>query len=41
VLGVLYGTLAAWRKDLKAGMLSHAWSDLWEGWIKQASGFSW
>lgn len=34
VLGMLYGVLAAWRKDLKPGMLSHAWSDVWEGWLK-------
>lgn len=34
VLGMLYGTLAAWRKDLKPGMLSHGWSDVWEGWLK-------
>ncbi|MGP8176103.1 MAG: lysostaphin resistance A-like protein [Terracidiphilus sp.] len=41
VLGVLYGALAAWRKDLKPGMLSHAWSDLWEGWLKHIGAFPW
>jgi membrane protease YdiL (CAAX protease family) len=36
VLGVLYGALAAWRKNLRANMISHAWSDVWEGWLKFA-----
>src|SRR5262249_55922618 len=31
VLGVLYGALAAWRKDLRANIIAHAWSDVWEG----------
>ena len=34
VLGVLYGALAAWRKNLRANMMAHAWSDVWEGWLK-------
>ncbi|WP_353070186.1 CPBP family intramembrane metalloprotease [Tunturibacter empetritectus] len=34
ILGVLYGILAAWRKNLRPGILSHSWSDLWEGWLK-------
>jgi uncharacterized protein len=34
VLGVLYGALAAWRGNLRANMISHAWSDLWGGWLK-------
>jgi uncharacterized protein len=34
VLGVLYGVLAAWRGNLRVNILSHAWSDLWEGWLK-------
>jgi len=33
-LGILYGVLAAWRKNLRANMISHVWSDLFEGWIK-------
>jgi membrane protease YdiL (CAAX protease family) len=33
-LGVLYGALAAWRKNLRANMIAHAWSDVWEGWLK-------
>jgi uncharacterized protein len=34
VLGVLYGALAAWRGNLRANMMAHAWSDFWEGWLK-------
>jgi membrane protease YdiL (CAAX protease family) len=34
VLGILYGVLAAWRKNLRANIISHAWSDIWEGWLK-------
>jgi hypothetical protein len=28
VLGVLYGILAAWRRNLRANMIAHAWSDV-------------
>jgi len=34
VLGVLYGALAAWRKNLRVNIISHAGSDIWEGWLK-------
>jgi membrane protease YdiL (CAAX protease family) len=34
LLGILYGTLAVWRRNLRANMMAHAWSDLWEGWLK-------
>ena len=34
VLGVLYGALAAWRRNLRANMIAHAWADIWEGWLK-------
>jgi uncharacterized protein len=34
VLGILYGWLFAWRKNLRANIISHAWSDVWEGWLK-------
>lgn len=34
VLGVLYGVLAAWRRNLGANIIAHAWSDIWEGWLK-------
>src|ERR1700687_3724114 len=34
VLGVLFGTLAAWRRNLRANILVHAWSDVWSGWLK-------
>jgi membrane protease YdiL (CAAX protease family) len=35
VLGVLYGTLAVWRRDLRANMISHGWLDVWNGWLQQ------
>jgi len=34
VLGILFGLLAAWRKNLRANMIVHAWADFWEGWLK-------
>jgi membrane protease YdiL (CAAX protease family) len=34
VLGILFGGLAAWRKNLRANIIVHAWSDVWEGWLK-------
>lgn len=34
VLGLFYGALAAWRRNLRANMLAHGWSDIWEGWLK-------
>ncbi len=34
VLGVLYGALAAWRRNLRVNIIAHAWSDIWEGWLK-------
>jgi membrane protease YdiL (CAAX protease family) len=33
-LGILYGALAAWRRSLRANMLAHAWSDIFEGWLR-------
>ena len=33
-LGILYGALVAWRGNLRASMIAHAWSDLFEGWLK-------
>jgi uncharacterized protein len=33
-LGLLYGCLAAWRRNLRANMLAHAWSDVWDGWLR-------
>jgi membrane protease YdiL (CAAX protease family) len=34
VLGILFGALAAWRRNLRANMIAHAWADVWEGWLK-------
>jgi membrane protease YdiL (CAAX protease family) len=35
VLGILYGVLAASRRNLGANMMAHAWSDIFEGWLRQ------
>ena len=34
VLGLLYGALAEWRKNLRANIIAHGWYDIWEGWLK-------
>lgn len=34
VWGILFGALAAWRRNLRVNMLSHAWTDLWVGWLR-------
>jgi uncharacterized protein len=34
VLGALYGALAAWRGNLRINIITHAWTDIWEGWFK-------
>jgi uncharacterized protein len=34
VLGVLFGALAAWRRNLRANIVAHAWSDVWSGWLR-------
>lgn len=34
VLGMLYGALAAWRRNLRVNMVTHAFGDIWEGWLK-------
>ena len=34
VLGILYGALAAWRGNLRVNMMAHAFTDIWEGWLK-------
>jgi membrane protease YdiL (CAAX protease family) len=33
-LGILYGALVAWRANLRASMIAHLWSDIFEGWLK-------
>lgn len=33
-LGILYGALVAWRRNLRASMIAHAWSDIYEGYVK-------
>lgn len=34
VLGVLFGALAACRRNVRANIIVHAWSDVWSGWLK-------
>jgi hypothetical protein len=34
-LGLLYGLLAWWRKSLRPGIVAHAWSDIFGGWIER------
>jgi CAAX protease family protein len=31
IFGLLYGSLALWRKSLRPGMMAHAWSDILSG----------
>ena len=33
VIGLLFGGLASWRKNLRVGMVAHAWQDVWAGWL--------
>ena len=33
VLGLLFGALAAWRRNLRANIIAHAWADIWSGWL--------
>jgi CAAX protease family protein len=33
VLGILYGWFAAWRRSLRPTMISHAWSDIYSGYL--------
>ena len=35
LFGFLYGVLALWRKSLRPGMISHAWSDIYGGYLFQ------
>jgi membrane protease YdiL (CAAX protease family) len=34
VLGALYGALAAWRGNLRVNIITHAWGDVWSGWLR-------
>jgi membrane protease YdiL (CAAX protease family) len=34
VLGILYGALVGWRRNLRSSMIAHAWSDIFEGWLR-------
>jgi len=35
LFGLLYGILAFWRKSLRPGMILHAWSDIYAGYLFQ------
>jgi len=35
VLGILFGVLAVWRRNLRANIIVHAWADVWGGWLQQ------
>jgi membrane protease YdiL (CAAX protease family) len=34
LLGILFGALAAWRRNLRANVIVHAWADVWGGWLQ-------
>jgi membrane protease YdiL (CAAX protease family) len=34
VLGILFGALAAWRGNLRANIVVHAWADVCGGWLQ-------
>jgi membrane protease YdiL (CAAX protease family) len=34
VLGILYGVFAVWRKSLLPNVVAHAFTDIYEGWLK-------
>ncbi len=36
ILGMLYGVLAVWRRNLRVNMMAHAWTDIWSGWLSGA-----
>lgn len=36
--GILLGWLAAWRRNLRVGMVVHGFADVWAGWLRQACG---
>ena len=38
--GMLLGGLAAWRRNLRVGMVVHGFADVWAGWLRQACGAS-
>jgi membrane protease YdiL (CAAX protease family) len=33
VVGILFGALAAWRRNLRVNILSHTWNDVLVGWL--------
>jgi uncharacterized protein len=39
LIGLLCGLLAAWRHSTRPGMIAHALTDIWSGWLKYALHF--
>jgi uncharacterized protein len=39
LIGLLFGLLAAWRRSTRPGMMAHALTDIWGGWLKYALHF--
>jgi hypothetical protein len=33
-IGILDGIFVAWRGNLRAAMISHAWADVFEGYLR-------
>jgi membrane protease YdiL (CAAX protease family) len=40
LIGLLFGLLAAWLRSTRPGMMAHALTDIWGGWLKSALHFS-
>jgi len=38
ILGMVYGWFAAWRKNLRSNIMTHAWTDIWNGWLSRLIG---
>jgi hypothetical protein len=32
-MGILFGAVAVWRRNLRANMMAHALTDIWAGWL--------
>jgi len=35
---MVYGWFAAWRKNLRSNIMTHAWTDIWSGWLSRLIG---
>ena len=34
ILGMMFGALAGWRRNLRANIIVHSWADVWSGWLQ-------